>query len=51
MTVGTPCVEREKGSKHTETDEDKREEDVLHVVGDSHAGKGVVTGDIHHVHR
>ena len=31
MTVRRPCVEREEGSKHTETDENEREEYVLYL--------------------
>ena len=35
MTVGRPCVEGEQSTKHTESDKDEREEDVLYPAWDS----------------
>ena len=46
MTVGRPCVEREQGSKNTETDEDEGEENLLDIDGNV-----VFLGYLEHVHR
>ena len=34
MTIGTPCMEREQGSQHSESQENHREEDTLHFGRD-----------------
>ena len=46
VTVRAPCVEGEERSQHTETDEDKREEDVLDGLR-----HGVELSQVCHVHR
>jgi len=46
VTVRAPCVEGEERSQHTETDEDKREEDVLDGLR-----HGVELSQVGHVHR
>ena len=44
MTVRTPCVEREQGTQHTESQEDKWEEKFLHL------GRDVTLSDFKNVH-
>ena len=48
MTVGAPCVEREEGSEHTETDEHHGEEHLLQVYGNE-ARCGGYLGDVHRI--